>query len=47
MIRTELENIKILNNVKAKKKKKKPKKKKKKKKKKGLKLPGYKMIKEL
>jgi hypothetical protein len=47
MIRMELENMKMLSGVKAKKKKKKAKKKKKKKKKKGLKLPGYKMIKDL
>jgi hypothetical protein len=39
--------MKMLSGVKAKKKKKKAKKKKKKKKKKGLKLPGYKMIKDL
>jgi len=42
MIKMELENMKTLSGVKAKKKKKKKGKKKKKKKKKGLKLPGYK-----
>ena len=47
MIRMELENMKTLAAVKSKKKKKMAKKKKKKKKKKGLKLPGYKMIKDL
>ena len=47
MIKMELENMKLLSNAKAKKKKKKKAKKKKKKKKKGLKLPGYKMIKDL
>lgn len=48
MIRMELENMRTLAGAKAKKKKKKSKKKKsKKKKKKGLKLPGYKMIKDM
>ena len=48
MIKIELENMRTLSGVKGKKKKgKKGKKKKKKKKKKGLKLPGYKMIKDM
>ena len=47
MIKMELENMKTLSGVKAKKKKKKKKGKKKKKKKKGLKLPGYKQIKDM
>ena len=48
MIKMELENMRMLSGVKAKKKKGKKKgKKKKKKKKKGLKLPGFKMIKDL
>jgi len=47
MIRMELENMKMLSGLKQKKKKKKKSKKKKKKKKKGLKLPGFKMIKDL
>ena len=48
MIKMELDNMRLLSGVKGKKKKgKKKKKAKKKKKKKGLKLPGYKMIKEL
>ena len=47
MIKMELENMKTLSGVKAKKKKKKKGKKKKKKKKKGLKLPGYKQIKDM
>ena len=47
MIKMELENMKLLSGVKAKKKKKGKKKKKKKKKKKGLKLPGFKMIRDL
>ena len=46
MIKIELENIKLLSGIKKKKKKGK-KKKKKKKKKKGLKLPGYKAIKDI
>ena len=48
MIKMELENMKMLSGIKAKKKKgKKGKKKGKKKKKKGLKLPGFKMIKDM
>jgi hypothetical protein len=47
MIKMELENMKTLSGQKKKKGKKGKKKKKKKKKKKGLKLPGYKMIKDL
>jgi len=48
MIKMELENMRMLSGVKAKKKKGKKKgKKKKKKKKKGLKLPGFKLIKDM
>ena len=47
MIKVELENMRILAGIKDKKKKKKKSKKKKKKKKKGLKLPGFKMIRDI
>lgn len=46
-IKIELENMKIIAGVKSKKKKKKGKKKKKKGKKKGLKLPGFKAIRDI
>ena len=47
LIKIELENMRIIAGIKSKKKKKKGKKKKKKGKKKGLKLPGYKDIRDL
>lgn len=47
LIKIELENMRLLAGIKSKKKKKKGKKKKKSKKKKGLKLPGFKMIRDI
>jgi hypothetical protein len=47
LIKVELENMKLLAGIKSKKKKKKGKKKGKKKKKKGLKLPGFKAIRDI
>lgn len=47
LIKIELENMRIIAGIKAKKKKKKGKKKKGKKKKKGLKLPGFKAIRDI